>query len=181
MEMESPMIDDTERAAWEIVLRSATRDQARAAATIELAREKLGMTAGRGSVVIGPGDTEPPDETPRDVGPVPVTDAEFYGMSQPKAAAIFLDRAGRTRPQRTEAIVAALRKGGIRFEGKDPAGTFYAILARTPTFHRVGKSTWGLAAWYPNAVRKATKTTEAARPAEDAGTGSAEDAAEQPE
>lgn len=168
------MIDDTERSAWEIVLRSALRDQARATATIELAREKLGM-ASTGPVVLSPGDIDLGAESLRDVGPVPVTDAEFYGLSQPKAAVIFLERAGRNRPQRTEAIVAALKKGGVKFEGKDPVGTFYAILSRTPTFHRVAKSTWGLAAWYPNIARKPTKVSDvAAAPTDDAWIGGEE-------
>jgi hypothetical protein len=150
------MVDETTRQAYEIALRGALRDQARANATVEFLREKLGM-ADNVTVVLGPGDLDASDDTPRDVGPVSVTDAEFYGMSQTRAAAAFLERAGRSRPQRTEAIIDALRKGGIRFDGKDPAATFYAILARTPTFHRVGKSTWGLSAWYPGVARKAAK------------------------
>ena len=52
----------------------------------------------------------------------------------------------------------------MKFEGKDPAGTFYAILSRTPAFHRVGKSTWGLTAWYPNAIKKPPKAIASAPP-----------------
>jgi hypothetical protein len=153
------MTDPTERAAYEIALRAARHDQARANATIDFLLEKLGLADPTSSQIILPGESQGDEQTLLNVGPIQVADSEFYGLSQTKAAAVFLERAGRSRPQRTEAIIEALRKGGIRFDGKDPAGTFYAILARTPTFHRVGRSTWGLSAWYPNVVRKAKGTT----------------------
>ncbi len=149
------MVDDDTRGAFEIALRAAIRDQARANATVEFLREKLGMTDAAISVVLGPGD-QLADEA-RDVGPIQVTEGEFFGMSQPKAAAIFLERAGRTRPQRTEAIIAALQRGGVQFKGKDPSATFYTILNRAPQFQNVGKSTWGLSSWYPAGVKKAGK------------------------
>jgi len=151
------MVDESTRAGLEIALRAALRDQSRANATVEFLREKLGL-ADTGSMVLGPGDGERDEaSSAQDVGPISVTEGEFYGMSQPKAAAAFLERAGRSRPQRTEAIMAALKKGGIEFGGKDPLQTFYAILARNPIFHNVGRSTWGLSAWYPNAIRRGSK------------------------
>lgn len=157
----SPMVDDDTREAFEVALRAALRDQARANATVEFLREKLGMAEGAGPIVLGPGEGA---NEARDVGPIQVTDGEFFGMSQPRAAVIFLERAGRTRPQRTEAIIAALRKGGVTFGGKDPVQSFYAILARTPVFTNVGKSTWGLSSWYPDRVRKPGKANAAAAP-----------------
>ncbi|HXI79331.1 MAG TPA: hypothetical protein VNM34_00800, partial [Verrucomicrobiae bacterium] len=60
------MVDDTERAAYEIALRGALRDQARANATVEFLREKLGLAAAGGQVIIGPGDSETSPEGARD-------------------------------------------------------------------------------------------------------------------
>jgi hypothetical protein len=152
------MIDSDTRDALQIALHTALRDQARANATVEFLREKLGLAESSGPIVLGPGGADERIGEVRDVGPIQVTDGEFFGMSQPKAAAIFLERAGRTRPQRTEAIIAALRKGGVEFKGKDPSQTFYSILARNPgTFTNVGKSTWGLSSWYPDRVKKPGK------------------------
>jgi hypothetical protein len=170
------MTDDAMREAFQIALRAALRDQARANATVDFLREKLGMAESAGPVVLGPGeDDDDRSNDARDVGPVQVTDGEFFGMSQPKAAAIFLERAGRTRPQRTEAIIAALKKGGIAFAGKDPASTFYTILNRNPSFTNVGKSTWGLSVWYPAAAKKAkVGAATGSDPATDDGTGTAE-------
>lgn len=163
------MEDEATRAALEITLREALRDRDRANATISFLTEKLRMAEPQASIALGPGNGERLDEGPRDVGPVHVTEGEFYGMSQPKAAAIFLERAGRSRPQRTEAIIAALKRGGVKFGGKNPTGTFYAILARTPTFHNVGKSTWGLSSWYPAGTKKPSKANASPPPQPDDG------------
>jgi hypothetical protein len=169
------MVDDNIREALEISLRAALRDQARANFTVEFLREKLGLAGAASPIVLGPGIDSDEDRVAeaRDVGPIQVTDGEFFGMSQPKAAAIFLDRAGRTRPQRTEAIIAALKKGGVEFKGKDPAQTFYTILARSPSFTNVGKSTWGLSSWYPDRSKKPSKGVASAPPKSSDGLGSA--------
>lgn len=158
------MVDESTRAGLEIALRAALHDQARANATVDFLREKLGLADTSAQIILGPG--EPSEgEAPQDVGPIQVHDAEFFGMSQPRAAALFLERAGRSRPQRTDVILAALKKGGIEFKGKDPGQTFYTILARnTGTFKRVGRSTWGLTAWYPNAAKASKPNAEEARP-----------------
>jgi hypothetical protein len=162
----STMVDDSTREAFEIALHAALRDQARANATVDFLREKLGMAESAAPIVLGPGDPERAGEA-RDVGPVSVTDGEFFGMSQPKAAAIFLERAGRTRPQRTEAIIAALRKGGVTFAGKDPVQSFYTILSRNGGFTNVGKSTWGLSSWYPDRAKKPGKANAASETTND--------------
>lgn len=170
------MVDDDTRGAFEIALRAALRDQARANATVDFLREKLGLADSPSAIVLGPGD-ERGDEA-RDVGPIQVTEGEFFGLSQPKAAAIFLERAGRTRPQRTEAIIAALQKGGVTFAGKDPAATFYTILNRSPQFTNVGKSTWGLTSWYPAGVKKPSKAGVSAPPPPNDGLSAPTDAEE---
>jgi len=162
------MVDDATRTAWQVALETAMRDRDRANATVSFFAEKLGMAVPSEAVVLGPGEPEAEVEGARNVGPVPVTDGEFYGMSQPKAAAAFLERAGRSRPQRTEAVMAALRKGGIEFGGKEPTTSFYTILQRNPLFHNVGKSTWGLSMWYPHAAKKGKSSTGATL-SEDAG------------
>ena len=59
-------------------------------------------------------------------------------------------------------MVAALRKGGVMFSGKDPGQTFYTILSRNAIFTNVGKSTWGLSSWYPDRVRKSGKANASA-------------------
>ena len=151
------MTDATEREALRIALQSAIRDRDRAEATISFLTEKLGLTPAGDAVLLNPGEGTDTGSELRDVGPVHVGDSEYYGLSQTKAAAAFLDRAGRSRPQRTDQIIAALAKGGVRIGGKDPEGTFYKILNRNPTFHRVGPSLWGLASWYPNAPKRGQK------------------------
>jgi hypothetical protein len=161
------MVDESTRTAWRVALETAVRDRDRANATISFFAEKLGMASPAELGVLEPGETDESEgEGARNMGPIQITDGEFYDMSQPNAAIAFLERAGRSRPQRTEAIMAALKKGGIEFKGKNPAATFYTILARHPAFHNVGKSTWGLSAWYPGASKKTSKSNASAAAAE---------------
>lgn len=156
------MMDDAEREAFRLALRRAVADRERAEATISFLTEKLGISLpGSSTELLDPGDGPESSEL-RDVGPVHVADSEFYGHSQTQAARAFLERAGRARPQKTAVIVQALRKGGVTVGGKDPEGTIYKILRRDKSFHRVGTSLWGLAAWYPNAALRPAKVADVA-------------------
>lgn len=164
------MTDEPTKTALQIALQAAIRDRDRAEATISFLSEKLGLANGGAPSMLATGEGEHADENgPRDVGPIHVADGEFYGMSQTAAAAAVLDRAGRSRPQRTEQIIAAIQRGGVKVGGKDPAGTFYKILNRDSRFHRPAPNTWGLSVWYPGAKKAKTEPepTKAEQEAED--------------
>lgn len=166
--MVEAVMDDTRQAALRVTLEELRRDRAEIEAAISVITRKLGLAdAGPAMIPEGNGDHSEVAET-RDVGPVHVTEGEFYGMSQPEAARAFLARAGRTRPQKTGDIMAALRKGGIHVGGKDPAGLLYRILLRDKRFRRVGTSLWGLDEWYPRRAPK-DDTAEGEQEAADAG------------
>lgn len=175
-------MDETRRAAFQIALDEARNERERIDQVIAFLSERVGIRP----TVLNAGDIEdaPPGDAARDVGPVQVADGEFYGMSQTKAAQAFLERAGRSRPQKTEQIIAALGRGGVAVGGKDPGGTLYKILNRHPSFRRVGASLWGLSAWYPNVPRKPAKddqpeTTDSEQEGLD--DGDASDGAREPE
>jgi hypothetical protein len=155
-------MDEARRTAFRETLDELLRDRARLDGAIAILSEKLGVGS---HVLIQHGENDQPvnDATDvRDVGPVQVGEGEFYGLSQTKAARRFLERAGRTRPQKTEDILAAITRGGIRVGGKDPAGLLYRLMLRDKAFRRVGTSLWGLDAWYP--PRKPAKGEQEAEP-----------------
>jgi hypothetical protein len=90
--------------------------------------------------------------TPIPNGEVRVTTGEFHGMSYPSAARSILERTNKT-PLTTQQILAYIEKSGRKVEGKNPNGTVYSSLKRSPDFELVTKNTWGLAVWY-NIKRK---------------------------
>lgn len=85
-------------------------------------------------------------------GEVRITTGEFHGMSYPSAARSILERTNKT-PLTTQQILAYIEKSGRKVEGKNPNGTVYSSLKRSPDFELVTKNTWGLAVWY-NIKRK---------------------------
>jgi hypothetical protein len=89
--------------------------------------------------------------------PVTTSPGEFYGMSSTAAARAVLEKAGRSRPLKTQEILDLLRRGGVTFTGKSPVGTLYRSLFRSPVFHKVGAGLWGLSAWYSPAARRSAK------------------------
>ena len=165
-------MDEARRTALRETLEELLRDRARLDGAIAILSEKLGHP---GHVLLRENNGSDPAAVEsaemRDVGPISVAEGEFYGLSQTKAARAFLERAGRTRPQKTEDILAAIRRGGITVGGKDPAGLLYRLLLRDKSFRRVGTSLWGLDAWYPpRKPRSEQDTPEARSDSEDAGT-----------
>ncbi|MGI8961992.1 MAG: HTH domain-containing protein [Bryobacteraceae bacterium] len=93
-------------------------------------------------------------------GEVRITTGEFHGMSYPSAARSILERTNKT-PLTTQQILGYIEKSGRKVEGKNPNGTVYSSLKRSPDFELVTKNTWGLAVWY-NIKRKtkSEKSTE---------------------
>lgn len=71
----------------------------------------------------------------------------YANMTIIDAAMTFLRTAG--RPQKTEAIVSALRAGGIKSSADNPYRTIYNTLSQKigKGITKVGKSKWGLSEW----------------------------------
>lgn len=144
---------DDKRQVWRLALEEAIAERERIDSVISFYSEKLGRdpasTAAAADQMTDTAQPAPPGASPL----ILVSEGEFWGMSTPKATAALLDKSGRTRPLKTREILQCLRKGGVNFGGKNPEGTLYRSLGRDPRFTNVGKSTWGLSAWYPKAAR----------------------------
>jgi hypothetical protein len=72
----------------------------------------------------------------------------FFNKTQPDAAKMVLERVG--YPLKTEQLIDAIEKGGVKVGGKTEAAkkqNFYTILNRNPEFGRAAPDTWGLAGW----------------------------------
>jgi hypothetical protein len=73
---------------------------------------------------------------------------QFFNKSQPEAAKLVLEIVG--HPLRTQQIIEAIEKGGVKVGGKTPKDkkqNFYTILQRSTELGRAAKDTWGLASW----------------------------------
>lgn len=148
-------MDESTREALKRELEEAVRQKARLDVVIQYLQGRMGITAESESE----GDREKPQQVSAATDPVAaVTASEFYGMSAPKATRELLNRMGRTRPLKTDAIFIALKKGGVDISSKE---VLYRSLFRDESFHKVGRSIWGLAAWYPNAVRRSKREATA--------------------
>ena len=145
-------MDDTTRETLKRELEEAVRQKARLDVVIQYLQARMGIT--------GEADPESQEKQQQQaigagVDPVAaVTASEFYGMSAPKATRELLGRMGRTRPLKTDVIFKAIKKGGVEISSKE---VLYRSLTRDDSFHKVGRSIWGLAAWYPNAVRRSKR------------------------
>lgn len=141
-------------------LESALRKRTRLDAVIDYLRDELGIQ-GPDPDGPDPGAGEKASAAPQLNPNAPVTtlvaEGEFFGMSGPKAAVALLERVGRSRPLKTDELFEAIVKGGVKV--KDRQG-FYRTLFRDPRFLKVGRSLWGLAAWYPESARKAAKADQ---------------------
>ena len=144
-------MDDLRRKALEDELAEAIRERERLDHAIAYLADRLGKP-----IPTNGGTDEPPvvhDATT----PVTTAPGEFYGMSSTAAARAVLEKAGRSRPLKTQEILDLLRRGGVNFKGKNPTGTLYRSLFRSPVFHKVGPGRWGLSAWYSSAARRSAK------------------------
>jgi len=81
-----------------------------------------------------------------------VREQEFSGMSSAKAARAFLQKIG--RHEKTQVIIAALKKGGVEVRGKNPISTIYTTLSRRPGFVSLGKNYWDLAERRPDLAQE---------------------------
>lgn len=149
-------MDDQQRQAFKVALEAALRERGKIDSTIEFLTEKLGIGAIPQVLTQGEGGTLPAEA--RDVGPLTVTEGEFFGMSSAKAARIVLERAGRSRPMKTDELFANIARGGVRLAGRHAKATFYRTLNHDPQFTRVSAGRWGLSEWYGGrATPKRTK------------------------
>jgi hypothetical protein len=86
----------------------------------------------------------------------------FFNKTQPDAAKIVLEKVG--YPLRTEALMAAVEKGGLKIGGKTDAAkkqNFYTILNRNADFGRAKRDTWGLIGWSGISKKAADDESEA--------------------
>jgi len=77
-----------------------------------------------------------------------IRDWQFFNKSQPEAAKAVLEIVG--HPLRTQQIIDAIEKGGVKVGGKRPKDkkqNFYIILNRSKELGRAAKDTWGLLSW----------------------------------
>jgi hypothetical protein len=144
--------DQTRRRALEAALSDAINERHRLDVVIGYLSEKLGRPVELPGVP-GTGPGQPVDD-PAHL----VADGEFYGMSAPAAAVRVLQKVGKPNALKTEQLVSAIRKGGVKVKN---AGTLYRSLIRHTKFKRVGKGLWGLAEWYPQPPQARTSTREA--------------------
>lgn len=151
-------MDEQRREAFKVALQEALEDRAKIDATISFLTGKLGIQA---TVLteIGMGEAS----EAREVGPLNVTEGEFYGLSSTQAARAVLERAGRSRPMKTDELFTMISRGGVTLTGKYAKPTFHRTLSKDPTFHRVGPGRWGLREWYGNVpARKPSRTNREA-------------------
>ncbi len=141
-------MDDLRRKALEEELSEAVRERERLDHAIAYLADRLGKPV----PTSGTADEQAMAQDAS--GTVTTSPGEFYGMSSTAAARAVLEKAGRSRPLKTEEILDLIRLGGVSFKGKDPGGTLYRSLFRSPVFHRVGPGRWGLSAWYGAAASK---------------------------
>lgn len=84
-----------------------------------------------------------------------VTAGDFHGMNIADAAKQLLSKG--KKPLGTQEITKGIIEGGIVFSTETPANTVNSVLHRRAgkdgDIIRVGRSLWGLAAWYPNPGR----------------------------
>jgi hypothetical protein len=77
---------------------------------------------------------------------------EYFGMSQTEAAYAYLKKIGHA--VHLDSMLEALRAGGVKFSGRDPKSTLYAVLIRgTRRFVLVSPGTFGLLEFYPERVK----------------------------
>lgn len=77
-----------------------------------------------------------------------VREYQFFNKTQTEAAKALLEMVN--HPLKTEDIMDAISKAGVKLGGKTPKDkkqNFYTILNRSKEFGRAGKNTWGLVAW----------------------------------
>lgn len=148
-------MDESTRETLKRELEEAVRQKARLDVVIQYLQGRMGITAESESET----DRDKPQSVGAGVDPIAaVTASEFYGLSAPKATRELLNRMGRTRPLKTDDIFKAIKKGGVDISSKE---VLYRSLTRDGSFHKVGRSIWGLAAWYPNAVRRSKREATA--------------------
>jgi hypothetical protein len=85
---------------------------------------------------------------------------QFFNKSQPEAARAVLEIVG--HPLRTQQIMDAIEKGGVKVGGKTPKDkkqNFYTILHRSNELGRAAKDTWGLLTW-PGVTKADAEETE---------------------
>lgn len=150
-------------------LADLVQERARLDELIALLSERLGQAVP--SFVTGSASASTPspkvDASTGRVDPVSlVAEAEFFGLSQTKAAEAVLKKVGRPgapRPLKTAVLADALRKGGVEVAQN---GILYRSLARSPKFEKVSKGTWGLKEWYPGRATARAKGAEGTEAAE---------------
>lgn len=77
-----------------------------------------------------------------------VREYQFFNKTQTEAAKAVLEMVN--HPLRTEDIMEAISRDGVKLGGKTPKDkkrNFYTILNRSKEFGRPGKNTWGLVSW----------------------------------
>jgi hypothetical protein len=141
-------MDDLRRKALEEELSEAVRERERLDHAIAYLADRLGKPIPTSGSADEQGMVHDP------TAPVTTAPSEFFGMSSTAAARAVLEKAGRSRPLKTEEILDLIRLGGVEFKGKDPGGTLYRSLFRSPVFQRVGPGRWGLSAWYGTAAAR---------------------------
>ncbi|MGD0346184.1 MAG: hypothetical protein ABSA85_05470 [Terracidiphilus sp.] len=137
----------TEPINYEAVIEDLEAKKAQLDATITMLRALSGL----GTL----GITPPNGPSGGGNGGTKIASDAFFGKSIPEAAVIHL---GNVRKKlSTQALMDALEAGGLP---KSKYNTVYAILRRRES--QVGdlinmQGEWGLAAWYPNHVKKVPK------------------------
>lgn len=82
-----------------------------------------------------------------------VRPGQFFSMSQPDAAASYLNMV--RRPCALDELLEALQQGGIVFQGKDARGTLYTQLVRaTMRFVKLPTGEFDLLERYPNEMKR---------------------------
>lgn len=77
----------------------------------------------------------------------------FVNLAVSPAAKKFLRMIAR-RPQSTQAICEALKRGGLKSSAKNFYSNVHTALSRDPDFVKVSRGKWGLAEWYPGKRRE---------------------------
>lgn len=89
---------------------------------------------------------------------------EYYGQKQSTACRLVLERrkALNLGPATVEELFATLKEGGYAYEARDESmamKSIYNMLTQnTSIFHRLPTGKFGLATWYPNAVKVRRRT-----------------------
>lgn len=165
-------MDDTRRSVLMAELDDAKGELQRLAAFVEMLSLRLGIPLDTASPASSGGSGDTPEEAPAVPGHLSddplelVYPNEFVGMSLSKAAEEVLKRFSpppQRRPLKTPVLTDAIRKGGL--EVKSPSN-LYRSLHKHSRFHSLKSGLWGLAEWYPDAVRQQTKVPAPTPPPE---------------